>query len=99
MEAIEGFFGDPPYREWTQETERGLSNWIREQITAVLDDSIPPDDFEDKSAPHLNILIGGAELEQSDPDKLQRVKLTFNTEDRKWITSHENGEKVYTLDR
>lgn len=73
--------------------------WITQQVAAVLDAAIPGGLGGIDEAPDLQILVGGGELESKDPGHLHSAKLSFTSEDRKWVASEKNGDKTYILDR
>lgn len=73
--------------------------WITQQVGTVLDAALPGGlDGVDES-PDLQILVGGSELEGKNPDHMHNAKLSFTSEDRKWVATEKNGEKTYILDR
>ncbi len=77
----------------------GIRSWLTRMIDDVVEQAIPQDAPERAVGEHLEIFVGGQELENCDPDKVQRVKLNFTAQDRKWVTIHENGETKHILDR
>lgn len=77
----------------------GIRNWISEQVTKILDASIPSVVGGADEAPNVQVLVGGHELEGRNPDHLHNIKLSFSSDDRKWVTTEKNGAKTYMLDR
>ncbi|MBP7703653.1 MAG: hypothetical protein KA105_00050 [Caulobacter sp.] len=76
-----------------------LSDMIRENVGQVLAgvhapdaDSAALDDLLD-----LNVLIGADDLERLAPERLQRIKLTFTSADRKWIATDSGGQTTHVL--
>jgi hypothetical protein len=88
----------PPAEEPAVQTD-AVRTWITQQVAAVLDAAIPGGLEGADASPDLQILVGGGELEGRDAGQLHTAKLSFVSEDRKWVASEKNGEKTYILDR
>ena len=76
-----------------------IRTWTSEQVRHILDASIPGGLDKTEDSPDLRILIGGQDLDTKDIGKLHKAKLSFTSEDRRWVATDKDGEKSYMLDR
>lgn len=76
-----------------------LHDWTVERVTDILSAAIPGGLGNVGELPELNILVGATDLAAHGPDKLHKAKLSFTSDDRKWVATESNGEKKYILDR
>lgn len=76
-----------------------IRSWTAQQVGGVLDAAIPGGFDSLNEDPDLQILVGGGELEGKDAGQMHKAKLSFSSDDRKWVASEKNGAKTFILDR
>ncbi len=76
-----------------------IRSWTTQQVGSVLGAAIPGglDGLDEE--PDLQILVGGGELEGRSAGQLHKAKLSFTSEDRKWVASEKDGARTFILDR
>jgi hypothetical protein len=74
---------------------------IRDQVTRIVEcvDTLEAEAEGITDLLDLKVLVEARELEKVGHSAVQKMKLTFNSSDRKWIASEQNGQKTHTLAR
>jgi hypothetical protein len=75
-----------------------MQDIIGARIYAIVTSTDKASQISDSEASlKLNVLVCSAELEILNPSVLNRIKITANPADRRWVARDKEGRKVYTL--
>jgi len=81
--------------------DRTIASYVSDHVGDIIK-SVDTLDQESESIADnfdMKVLVEASELAKVDNSRLQKMKVTFSTADRKWVSTQQNGEKSYLLDR
>lgn len=107
LSELKQFFSSTTTASETKDNGAGLTvrNWATQHVKDALAAGLPPGELQFGEDGKLGdddelVILVGSDLEGKGSHLIHKAKLSFASEDRKWVSSGEKeGEKVYTLGR